>query len=62
MIEEEEINVLVLTDRGVNRDFAAVPAVSKAHVMALAEADSWIGQGHNLLAFGPPPLLDKIVR
>jgi len=35
-------------------DFAAVPAVSKAHVMALAEADSWIGQGHNLLAFGPP--------
>ena len=35
-------------------DFAAVPTVSKAHVMALAEADSWIGQGHNLLAFGPP--------
>ena len=35
-------------------DFAAVPAVSKAHVMALAEADSWISQGHNLLAFGPP--------
>jgi DNA replication protein DnaC len=35
-------------------DFAAVPAVSKAHVMALAEADGWIGQGHNLLAFGPP--------
>ena len=35
-------------------DFAAVPAVSKAHVMALAEADSWIAQGHNLLAFGPP--------
>ena len=27
MIEEEEINVLVLTDRGVNRDFAAVPAL-----------------------------------
>jgi DNA replication protein DnaC len=35
-------------------DFTAVPAVSKAHVMALAEADSWISQGHNLLAFGPP--------
>jgi DNA replication protein DnaC len=35
-------------------DFAAVPAVSKAHVMALAEADTWVGQGHNLLAFGPP--------
>lgn len=35
-------------------DFAAVPAVSKAHIMALAEADGWIAQGHNLLAFGPP--------
>jgi len=35
-------------------DFVAVPTVSKAHVMALAEADSWLGQGHNLLAFGPP--------
>ena len=35
-------------------DFAAVPTLSKAHVMALAEADSWLGQGHNLLAFGPP--------
>ena len=35
-------------------DFAAVPTLSKAHVMALAEADSWIAQGHNLLAFGPP--------
>ena len=35
-------------------DFAAVLAISKAHVMALAEADSWISQGHNLLAFGPP--------
>ena len=35
-------------------DFAVVPSVSKAHIMALAEADSWIAQGHNLLAFGPP--------
>ncbi len=35
-------------------EFDAVPTVSKAHVMALAEADGWIGQGHNLLAFGPP--------
>ena len=35
-------------------DFSAVPTVSKAHVMALAEADSWLSQGHNLLAFGPP--------
>jgi DNA replication protein DnaC len=35
-------------------DFAAVSTISKAHVMALAEADSWLTQGHNLLAFGPP--------
>lgn len=35
-------------------DFAAVSMISKAHIMALAEADSWIAQGHNLLAFGPP--------
>ena len=27
MIEEEEINVLILSDRGVNRDFAPVPAL-----------------------------------
>ena len=35
-------------------DFSAVSTISKAHVMALAEADSWLAQGHNLLAFGPP--------
>lgn len=33
---------------------AAVHTISKAHVMALAEADSWLAQGQNLLAFGPP--------
>jgi glutamate synthase (ferredoxin) len=27
MIEEEEINVIILTDRGVNKDFAPVPAL-----------------------------------
>src|SRR5678815_3804944 len=27
MIEEEEVNVLILSDRGVNREFAAVPAL-----------------------------------
>ena len=37
-----------------NFDFAAVPTVSKAHVTALAEGDSWIEQGANLLLFGPP--------
>lgn len=35
-------------------DFAAVPTVSKAHVMALVEGDSWLEQGANLLLFGPP--------
>jgi DNA replication protein DnaC len=35
-------------------DFSAVATLSKAHVMALAEADTWLAQGHNLLAFGPP--------
>jgi glutamate synthase domain-containing protein 2/glutamate synthase domain-containing protein 1/glutamate synthase domain-containing protein 3 len=27
MVEDEEVNILVLSDRGVNRDFAAVPAL-----------------------------------
>jgi len=35
-------------------DFDAVTTISKAHITALAEADGWIAQGHNLLAFGPP--------
>ena len=35
-------------------DFAAVPTVSKAHVTALTEGDSWVEQGANLLLFGPP--------
>lgn len=29
-------------------DFAAVPTVRKAHLLALAEADSWIEQGANI--------------
>jgi DNA replication protein DnaC len=35
-------------------DFSAVATISKAHVVALAEADAWLAHGHNLLAFGPP--------
>jgi len=35
-------------------DFTAIPKLSKAHIMALAEGDSWLKTGHNLLAFGPP--------
>lgn len=35
-------------------DFAAVPSVSKAQVMALAEGQQWLDQGANVLLFGPP--------
>src|SRR3954453_735115 len=35
-------------------DFEAVPMLSKAQVMALAAGDSWLEEGANLLAFGPP--------
>lgn len=37
-----------------NFDFAVVPSVSKALVMAMIEADAWLDQGANLLVFGPP--------
>ena len=37
-----------------NFDFAAVPMVSKAQFSALAEGDAWIGNGDNVLLFGPP--------
>ena len=35
-------------------DFAHVPMVSKAQVMALAAGDAWLGKGANVLLFGPP--------
>lgn len=35
-------------------DFAAVPSVSKAQVMALAEGTEWLDRGANVLLFGPP--------
>lgn len=35
-------------------DFAAVPSVSKAQVMALAEGTQWLDRGANVLLFGPP--------
>jgi DNA replication protein DnaC len=34
-------------------DFAAVPSVRKAQLLALAESDSWVEQGGNILCFGP---------
>jgi DNA replication protein DnaC len=35
-------------------DFAEVPLLSKAHVMALASGDAWLEKGANILIFGPP--------
>jgi DNA replication protein DnaC len=37
-----------------NFDFAAVPMLSKARVIALAAGDTWLEKGSNLLCFGPP--------
>ncbi len=37
-----------------NFDFEAVPMISKAQVSALAAGDGWLGNGANLLLFGPP--------
>jgi len=34
-------------------DFAHVPMVSKAQVMALAAGDAWLEKGANVLLFGP---------
>ena len=35
-------------------EFSAVPSVSKAQVMALAEGTQWLERGANVLLFGPP--------
>lgn len=35
-------------------DFAAVPMISRARIAALAEGDSWLAKGTNILLFGPP--------
>ena len=35
-------------------DFAEVPMLSKAHVMALCSGDSWLEKGATVLIFGPP--------
>src|SRR5687768_15099847 len=35
-------------------DFAVVPLLSKAHVMALASGDAWLEKGATILIFGPP--------
>lgn len=35
-------------------DFSAVPAVSRARVMALTDGHEWLDRGRNVLAFGNP--------
>jgi DNA replication protein DnaC len=35
-------------------DFAEVPSLSKAHVMALASGDAWLDRGATVLIFGRP--------
>jgi DNA replication protein DnaC len=35
-------------------DFSALPSVSKAQVMALAQSHEWLDRGCNVLLFGPP--------
>jgi DNA replication protein DnaC len=35
-------------------DFTAVTSISKARITALAQGDSWLTQGTNILLFGPP--------
>ena len=37
-----------------NFEFAAVPMVPKAKIMALSAGDAWLSNGHNVLLFGPP--------
>ena len=37
-----------------NFDFTLVPAVSKALVNVLASGNTWLGEGANVLLFGPP--------
>ena len=34
-------------------EFASVPSLRKAHVLALASGDAWLEQGANILLFGP---------
>jgi len=47
-----DFSTAVLTLDGF--DFAPVPMLSKAQVMALVAGDSWLEKGDNLLVFGPP--------
>jgi DNA replication protein DnaC len=56
-IERRRIELALTPDkhkRLSNFDFAAVPSVSKAQVMALAAGTEWLDRGASVLLFGPP--------
>ena len=46
--------LLDMTKTLASFDFAEVPMLSKAHVMALSSGDSWLEKGATVLIFGPP--------
>lgn len=45
---------LDVTKTPASFEFAGVPMLSKAHVMALASGDSWLEKGASILILGPP--------
>ena len=54
-IERHRIESALSPDKRLSSfDFAAVPCVSKAQVMALAQGHEWLQRGANVLLFGPP--------
>jgi DNA replication protein DnaC len=54
-IERHRIESNLSPDKRLSAfEFAAVPSVSKAQVMALAEGHEWLDRGANVLLFGPP--------
>lgn len=54
-IDRHRVEACLSPDKRLSSfDFAAVPSVSKAQVMALAEGHEWLDRGANVLLFGPP--------
>jgi len=54
-IERHRVESGLVPDKRLSGfDFAAVPSVSKAQVMALAAGTEWLDRGANVLLFGPP--------
>ncbi|MEB0059921.1 IS21-like element helper ATPase IstB [Variovorax sp. LG9.2] len=54
-IERHRVESALVPDKRLSSfDFAAVPSVSKAQVMALASGTEWLDRGANVLLFGPP--------